>query len=59
MTRKRCGKRRWRSTPCPGSLLYAVSGYPTKIVVDPEGKIAKIVVGESPEFYEYLDQLFQ
>lgn len=41
------------------SLLYAVSGYPTKIVVDPEGKIAKIVVGESPEFYEYLDQLFQ
>ena len=41
------------------SLLYAVEGYPTKIVVDPEGKIAKIVVGESPEFYQYLDQLFQ
>lgn len=41
------------------SLLYAVEGYPTKIVVDPEGKIAKIVVGESPEFYEYLDRLFQ
>lgn len=41
------------------SLLYAVEGYPTKIVVDPEGKIAKIVVGENPEFYQYLDQLFQ
>lgn len=41
------------------SLLYAVEGYPTKIVVDPEDKIAKIVVGESPEFYQYLDQLFQ
>ncbi len=41
------------------SVLYAVPGYPTKIVVDPEGKIAKIVVGEDPAFYEYLDQLFQ
>ena len=40
------------------SLLYAVQGYPTKIVIDPEGKIAKIVVGESPAFYEYLDELF-
>lgn len=40
----------------PG-VLYAVQGYPTKIIVDPNGKIAKIVVGESPEFYEALDQL--
>lgn len=40
----------------PG-VLYAVQGYPTKIIVDPDGKIAKIVVGESPEFYEALDQL--
>ena len=40
------------------SLLYAVQGYPTKIVIDPEGKIAKIAVGESPAFYEYLDELF-
>ena len=41
------------------SLLYAIEGYPTKIVVEPEGKIAKIVVGEGSEFYEYLDRLFQ
>ena len=40
------------------SLLYAIEGYPTKIVVTPEGKIAKIVRGESPVFYEYLDELF-
>ena len=38
-------------------LLYAVRGYPTKIVVSPEGKIAKIFVGEAPAFYEYLDEL--
>ena len=30
-----------------------------KIVVDPEGKIAKIVVGEDPAFYTYLDELFK
>ena len=41
------------------SVLYAIEGYPTKIVVDPEGKIAKVVVGEDPAFYEYLDGLFK
>lgn len=41
------------------SDLYGVRGYPTKIVIDPEGRIAKVVVGESPEFYEYLDQAFE
>lgn len=41
------------------SVLYGIEGYPTKIVVDPEGKIAKVVVGEDPAFYDYLDELFQ
>ena len=41
------------------SLLYAIQGYPTKIVIDPEGKIAKVVVGEDPAFYKYLDELFK
>ena len=39
--------------------IYGVPGYPTKIVVDPQGKIAKIVVGEDPAFYTYLDELFK
>lgn len=38
---------------------YAISGYPTKIVVDKDGKIAKVVVGEDPAFYTYLDELFK
>ena len=38
--------------------LYKIEGYPTKIVVDPEGRIIKIVVGEDPAFYEFLDELF-
>ncbi len=37
---------------------YGIQGFPTKIVIDPQGKIAKIVIGEDPSFYEYLDQLF-
>ncbi len=39
--------------------LYVIQGYPTKMVVDPEGKIAHIIVGESPEFYSCLNKLFE
>jgi len=39
--------------------MYAISGYPTKIIIDPEGKIVKTVVGENPSFYEFLDELFK
>jgi len=37
---------------------FGIQGFPTKIVLDAEGKIAKTVVGEDPKFYEYLDELF-
>ncbi len=37
---------------------YAVSGYPTKILVGPDGKIVKTVTGEDPEFYTFLDNTF-
>ena len=39
------------------TVLYGISGFPTKIVVNAEGKISKVVVGESEDFYTYLDQL--
>ena len=39
------------------TVLYGISGFPTKIVVDAEGKISKVVVGDSEDFYTYLDQL--
>ena len=41
------------------SKLYAVSGYPTKVIIDPQGNLNKIVVGESKEFYEYLDKILK
>ena len=37
---------------------YAVDAFPTKILIDPKGKIVKILVGEDPAFYEYLDSIF-
>lgn len=36
---------------------YNIQGFPTKIVIDPEGNVAKIIVGEDPAFYTYLDEL--
>lgn len=38
---------------------YAIEGYPTKVIIDPEGKIVKTIVGEDPEFYTFLDELFK
>lgn len=41
------------------SALYGIQGYPTKIVIDPDGKVIKVVEGEDPDFYLYLDSLFR
>ena len=38
--------------------LYAIQGFPTKILVGPDGKIVKTVVGEDPEFYTFMDETF-
>lgn len=37
---------------------YKIEGFPTKIIIDPDGKIVKTIIGEDPEFYTLLDQLF-
>lgn len=36
-------------------VLYGVQGYPTKIVIDPDGRIHKVFAGEGPDFYKELD----
>lgn len=38
--------------------LYGIQGFPTKILVGPNGKIVKTVVGEDPAFYTFLDGQF-
>lgn len=36
---------------------YGVTGFPTKAIISPEGKIANITVGEDPAFFETLAKL--
>ena len=38
---------------------YEIQGFPTKIIVGPDGKIVKTIVGEDPSFYTLLDELFK
>ena len=53
----------WKHVYNPkGSRLaqqYDIQGYPTKIIIDPQGRVDKVVVGEDPAFYTYLDELFK
>ena len=44
-------ERKWRTA------VEQYEGFPTKAVVSPEGKLLKVVVGEDPEFYTYIDDL--
>ncbi len=37
---------------------YGIQGFPTKIVIGPDGKIVKTIVGEDPAFYTFLDETF-
>jgi len=37
---------------------YEVQGYPWKILLDETGKIVKIVMGEDPEFYTFMNEKF-
>ena len=52
----------WLHVYCPkeSSLLndYGVTSFPTKIIIGPDGKIVKTIVGEDPSFYTFLDELF-
>ncbi len=40
-------------------INYAISGYPTKILIDSEGKIVDVFVGETKALYKKLDELFK
>ena len=39
------------------SVMYGIEGYPTKIILTPEGKIHKIFIGETPDFYKELEKI--
>ncbi len=53
----------WLHVYCPrdnSKVLedYAIQGFPTKIIIGPQGQIVKTIVGEDPQFYTLLDKLF-
>lgn len=35
---------------------YMVTGFPTKAIISPEGKLVDIIVGEEPDFYDKLER---
>ena len=39
--------------------LYGVQGFPTKIILTPEGQIHKIFVGESEDFYREVERVIK
>lgn len=41
------------------SRLYRVKGFPTKVIIDPEGKIVKVISGEDQRFYALMDKMFK
>ena len=41
------------------AFRYAIAGFPTKIIIRPDGIIDRVFVGEKEDFYIYLDTLFQ
>ncbi|MBR5100882.1 MAG: TlpA family protein disulfide reductase [Bacteroidales bacterium] len=41
------------------AALYGVTGYPTKILIGPDGRIVKRFIGESKALYNYIDDLFR
>ena len=46
--------------PRGGKVLadYGIQGFPTKILIGPDGKIVKTIVGEDESFYKFLDDTF-
>ena len=41
------------------ATIYEIRGYPTKMIIAPDGTIYKIVLGESPLFYEAIEELMK
>lgn len=38
---------------------YGIQGFPTKFIIDPEGKIANVTIGEDPAFFDVLKTLLK
>lgn len=45
-----------RSADGTTEVKFDVKGYPHKVLISPDGKVLKIITGESDDFYDYLDK---
>ena len=41
------------------SVMYAVQGYPTKVIIRPDGLIERVFTGDGEDFYKSLDGLIK
>ena len=41
------------------SALYGVTGYPTKILLNPQGQIERVFLGEGGGFYDYMERVLR
>ncbi len=52
----------WLHVYCPKESTlyrdYQIQGFPTKVIIDAEGKLVQTIIGEDPAFYELLDKMF-
>lgn len=39
--------------------MFSVTGYPTKILIDTDGRVVQAYVGESPDLYDIIDELMK
>ena len=39
-------------------IEYGIQGYPSKIIITPDGKVVEAFLGEDPALYEKLDEMF-
>jgi thiol-disulfide isomerase/thioredoxin len=49
----------YNQTKDDASVLYGVTGYPTKFILDKNHKVVFKVIGEDPAFYTKMDELFK
>lgn len=43
----------------PVEAIYGITGFPTKIVISPDGIIRDVTVGEDPAFYDKINKLLK
>ncbi len=39
--------------------LYKIRAFPTKIVIDPEGQITGLFIGDDPKFYTHIEEVYK